>query len=308
MSKNSSKYDSSQTHLFTSFPDSQADSDTDMTELLTNEMVPDNSGNLDQQESTQETTQVKYSVWQLEYYQKYFDVDTNEVMLKVTGSLTPTFNQNYFLNRIRPNPDLYGPFWITMSLVFSIAISGNFVSFMQNFGSDFKWHTDFHKVTSSAAVIITYWWLVPTGLYALQRWRQNQEMETTFSYIELLSIYGYSLFVYIPCSILWMINIGFVQWILVIVAVGLSGTVLFFTFWPSFRQDSKHLGMAVMFLIILLNALLGLSFMLYFFHDPSSGVGPNHNTTLPSIATTLPTTLPTITSSFATSMKTTLAV
>ncbi len=66
------------------------------------------------------------------------------------------------------------------------------------------------------------------------RWR-NQTNE--FSFIEILSIYGYSLFIYIPMSILWLINISFIQWILVISAIVLSGSVLFFTFWPIFNQD-----------------------------------------------------------------------
>ena len=59
--------------------------------------------------------------------------------------MTPTFNQNFLINKIRPNPDLYGPFWICVSLIFTIAIAGNIISFLHNFGSDYKWHTDFHK-------------------------------------------------------------------------------------------------------------------------------------------------------------------
>ena len=59
--------------------------------------------------------------------------------------MTPTFNQSFLINRIRPNPDLYGPFWICISLIFTIAIAGNIVSFLHNFGSEYKWHTDFHK-------------------------------------------------------------------------------------------------------------------------------------------------------------------
>jgi len=80
---------------------------------------------------------------------------------------------------------------------------------------------------------------MPSGIYALQRWRHNEEADTTFSFIELLSVYGYSLFVYIPCSILWMINVSFIQWILVLAAVGLSGICLFFTFWPSLSRNSN---------------------------------------------------------------------
>lgn len=87
----------------------------------------------------------KYSVWQIEYYQKYFNADTNEVLMKLAGSITPTFNNNFLIKRIRPNPDMYGPFWIITTLIFTIAITGNIASFLRNFGSDFEWHTDFHK-------------------------------------------------------------------------------------------------------------------------------------------------------------------
>lgn len=92
-------------------------------------------------------------------------------------------------------------------------------------------------MTTSAAGIISYWWLAPTGLYTVLRMRQNESNDFTF--IELLSIYGYSLFIYIPVSVLWLINISILQWILVLVAVGLSGNVLFFTFWPVLNQDSN---------------------------------------------------------------------
>lgn len=86
-----------------------------------------------------------YSLWQIEYYQKYFNVNTSDVMSRILGSVIPSFGQSTMLNRIRPNPDLYGPFWISTTLIFTIAIAGNIVSFIQNFGTSFTWQTDFHK-------------------------------------------------------------------------------------------------------------------------------------------------------------------
>jgi hypothetical protein len=87
----------------------------------------------------------KYSVWQIEYYQQYFNVNTSDVTSRILGSMVPTFAQNYLLTKIRPNPDLYGPFWVSVTLIFSIAIAGNIQSFFQQFGSKFQWETDFHK-------------------------------------------------------------------------------------------------------------------------------------------------------------------
>ena len=95
-----------------------------------------------------------------------------------------------FLRRsIRPKPDLYGPFWVCVTLIFSVAISGKitnivmgtkkqsqtilgfsisydvttFISFdytgnvaqylqtavQANPATGFRWHYDFHKVRNS---------------------------------------------------------------------------------------------------------------------------------------------------------------
>jgi protein YIPF1/2 len=80
------------------------------------------------------------------FFQLYITTTTSIFIInRIIGSMTPTFNQSFLINKIRPNPDLYGPFWICISLIFTIAIAGNIVSFLHNFGSDYKWHTDFHK-------------------------------------------------------------------------------------------------------------------------------------------------------------------
>ena len=89
-------------------------------------------------------------------------------------------------------------------------------------------------MTSSAAAILIYWWCVPTILYLLSRWRQNK---SDISYLEMLCIYGYSLSIYIPISILWLVQISSIQWILVIISFTLSGGVLVLTFSPIFSND-----------------------------------------------------------------------
>jgi len=53
-------------------------------------------------------------------------------------------------------------------------------------------------VTVATSAIFAYWWLMPTLLYGLLWWRDNQ---AGFTYTELLCIYGYSLAVYIPISV-----------------------------------------------------------------------------------------------------------
>ena len=86
-----------------------------------------------------------------EFYQQFFDVDTAAVKNRVLYSMVPLPGKSFLQHHIRPKPDLYGPFWVCVTLVFSIAISGNMASYLQkSFEADedhpIKWHYDFHKV------------------------------------------------------------------------------------------------------------------------------------------------------------------
>ena len=65
--------------------------------------------------------------------------------------MVPVPGKSFLQYHIRPRPDLYGPFWVCITLVFSIAISGNMADYLQtSFTADddhpMKWHYDFHKV------------------------------------------------------------------------------------------------------------------------------------------------------------------
>lgn len=47
------------------------------------------------------------------------------------------------MDHIQPIPDLYGPFWICVTLIFSIAIFGNFAHYIQNTGVSSTYENDF---------------------------------------------------------------------------------------------------------------------------------------------------------------------
>lgn len=54
----------------------------------------------------------------IEYYQQFFNVDTYMVLERIANSMIPKrAAANYLRMNIGENPDLYGPFWITVTLV-----------------------------------------------------------------------------------------------------------------------------------------------------------------------------------------------
>lgn len=235
----------------------------------------------------------KYSVWSLEYFQRFFDVDTNEVVDRILGSMHPNKGVNYFQHYIQSKPDLYGPFWICVTLVFTIAISGNMANYLQAAALQkaYSWKYDFHAVSVSATFIFLYAWFVPVILWGVLKYHGSDHVsyflliliygnellvvlirlshliyifQFQLSLLELICIYGYSLSVYIPISILWVVQINIFQWALVFIGALLSGYVLMTSIKPAFGEKNLF----IVFIFLCLHALLAVCFMLYFFHVP----------------------------------------
>ncbi|XP_043819855.1 protein YIPF1 [Dromiciops gliroides] len=221
--------------------------------------------------------------WTFEYYQTFFDVDTYQVFDRIKGSVVPIPGRNFVRLYIRSNPDLYGPFWICATLVFAIAISGNLSNFLIHLGDKtFHYVPEFRKVSIAATAIYAYAWLVPLGLWGFLLWRNSKVMSiVSYSFLEIVCVYGYSLFIYIPTAILWIIPQKAVRWILVMVALGLSGSVLVMTFWPAVRDDNRRIAIATIVTIILLHTLLSVGCLAYFFDAPELDYPPAVVTPVP---------------------------
>ncbi|CAG9133055.1 unnamed protein product [Plutella xylostella] len=221
-----------------------------------------------------------HNFWTIEYYQKYFDVQTSEVIERIISSVVPTkVSSSYFDDRIKAKPDLYGPVWISVTLIFTIAVSGNIASYLQNVNSAMHWRYDFHLVSYAATAIICYVWIVPLALWGAIKWTtveaQDEEAiqgSTNPTMMSLFCLYGYSLSVYIPVAILWTIQVSWLQWLLVLLAAFVSGAVLIYWLLTTLRKSKYFLILVASILAV--HFLLATGFMLYFFHIPSTVPSP----------------------------------
>ena len=60
----------------------------------------------------------------VQYYQPYFDLDTQEIINRIWSSFFFCRRQETFLETITRKPDAYGPFWVCF--VLSIMLDQNF--------------------------------------------------------------------------------------------------------------------------------------------------------------------------------------
>ena len=153
----------------------------------------------------------------------------------------------------------------------------------------------------AATVVFSYASLLPAGLFGFLWWvGGGQASSATISFLELVCLYGYSLTIYIPVSLLWLIQvmlmlllivlsvviqrspwlqISWWQWLCVLLGAGLSGVVLFTPIWPAVRHQAARSAAIVMVVIVTLHLLLAVGFMLYFFHVPAAAAAGPHNST-----------------------------
>ena len=65
-----------------------------------------------------------FGFFSFKYYQKYFDVDTADVLRRIKKGTYGALGGALFLDDVKEKPDLYGAFWGCATLVFVVAMGG----------------------------------------------------------------------------------------------------------------------------------------------------------------------------------------
>ncbi|KAG2402311.1 uncharacterized protein HKW66_Vig0235070 [Vigna angularis] len=158
-----------------------------------------------------------FQAFSLSTYKPYFDIDTIDVLDRIKDSLYP-FN-GAFKEKTASNPDLYGPFWICTTLIFVAASIGTFVTYIAHKLKHQEWNYDINVVTWSAGLFYGYAIFVPLCLYLILKY-----FSVPSGLVQLLCLYGYSLFVFIPALCLSVVPWEIFRWVIAGVAGFMSAT------------------------------------------------------------------------------------
>ncbi|WVY98924.1 hypothetical protein V8G54_031075 [Vigna mungo] len=158
-----------------------------------------------------------FQAFSLSTYKPYFDIDTIDVLDRIKDSLYP-FN-GAFKEKTASNPDLYGPFWICTTLIFVAASIGTFVTYIAHKLKHQEWNYDINVVTWSAGLFYGYAIFVPLCLYLILKY-----FSVPSGLVQLLCLYGYSLFVFIPALCLSVVPWEIFRWMIAGVAGFMSAT------------------------------------------------------------------------------------
>ncbi|AQK86422.1 uncharacterized protein LOC100274373 [Zea mays] len=148
-------------------------------------------------------------------YAPYFNVDTDVVVDRLISSVYP---MDGFYRKIDANPDMYGPLWITTTLIFMLAVFGNYATYLVQTKKDMDiWNFDVGYFSWAASVMYSYAIIVPVVFFFLFQYFGSRP-----SLVRFWCMWGYSLFIFIPASVLLLIPVGFLQWVIIALAGGAS--------------------------------------------------------------------------------------
>ncbi|KAF9467231.1 hypothetical protein BDZ94DRAFT_1305706 [Collybia nuda] len=218
-------------------------------------------GNTDRGYLQDQPARGKGGFWTVEYYQPYFDVDTQMVLKRCYATLLPT-STNYLSTHLNP-ADLYGPFWTLTTLIFTLFLSSSLAASISIYlsapGSEYDY--DFHLLSIAVSLVYAYGLALPVLLWLALRYIGVGE----WSVVEAVAIWGYGQFVWIPVSILCVIPVPILRWVLVLGAFALSGYFLVVNVYPILASAEAKATRLIIIIVAVLHAGLALSFKVLFF-------------------------------------------
>lgn len=204
----------------------------------------------------------------MQYYQKYFDVDTELILSRIRRSLVPSQQTFYTKQAINLDediqedmrqPDLYAPFWVATTLIVLIAAASNLADYLASL--DTQWESDFQLV--STAAVLLYGWV---SVVPIVVWSIMKSIGEAPGLVSLISLYGYSLTVYLPTSVLCIVPNELLRWCLILLSFSMSSWFLLRNVYYQLPDDQRTKGLSLLATILAVNGSLSLVLKLYFFN------------------------------------------
>ncbi|KAJ7455049.1 hypothetical protein FB451DRAFT_969146, partial [Mycena latifolia] len=192
--------------------------------------------------------------------QSYFDVDTKAVLIRhCTATLLPS-TTDFLSSHLNP-ADLYGPFCTATTLVLVLFLSSS-LGASASVAPGTPYAYDFGLLSATAGLVYAYALALPMLLWAALRWMGVGD----WSVVEVVAVWGYGMFAWIPVAILAVIPVPVVRWALVGIGFGLSGYFLVCNVYPILCTAHSKSPRLLVLVLLALHAGLALSFKVLFFN------------------------------------------
>ena len=189
---------------------------------------------------------------------KYFDVELNDIKLKLKGAILP-FNKSFYQS-IEINADLYGPFWIFTTIIFLIAVIGSFTNYMNSEDKE-KFVYNYNHVPHAVFIIYGFGFGAPLILWIISKFIFKIDIDL----ITNMCVYGYSYAILIPVLLICIVPFKLVSTLSLLYFLIHSCAFLFYNMILIIQNKAPKSRFVVIGLIGGIQFVLFLLLKFYFF-------------------------------------------
>ena len=189
---------------------------------------------------------------------KYFNVELHDLKLKIKGAIIP-FNKSFYQS-IEINADLYGPFWTFTTIIFLIALIGNFNSYIHAEDKE-NYVYDYNNVPYAISIIYGFGFGAPIILWLISKFVFRIDIDLLTN----LCVYGYSYTILVPILLLCIIPLKLISTLALLYFLLHSCTFLFYNMYLIIRQKAPKAKFFVLGLLGGVQLVLFLLLKFYFF-------------------------------------------
>ncbi|ODO05876.1 hypothetical protein I350_04937 [Cryptococcus amylolentus CBS 6273] len=162
-----------------------------------------------------------------------------------------------------------GPFWTLTTLILILYTTSTLtISIAQYLNSD-PVSSSLPLLSTATSTVYLYGLLVPSLLWGATKWLGIGE----WGIAEVLGVYGYSMGVFIPISLLCLIPVGIVRWVLIILGGISSGYFLVRNIYPVLASAENKFAQLLIGAVVALHGIMIIAMKVIFFSN--SVVGPD---------------------------------
>jgi hypothetical protein len=196
------------------------------------------------------------------FYKPYFDVETSDIIKRIYFAASIVLRKDdSFMGIIREKPDLYGPFWISTTLIFVIAFTSHLSSWLASWMTGKNWVYDFQSIVTAASLIYGFAFGAPAAV-----WVALRQYDPKFRLITITCLYGYSMFVFIPWSFVCLQPFSILSWFTLLLAFACSGLLLARNLAPNILEITGNHGPSILGIIAFAQFCFSLSLKFFFFN------------------------------------------
>lgn len=234
-------------------------------------------------ESEPTGTRAEARFWQPRYYAAYFDINITDFLTRVFRSLVPfkpllgwADDEEEAVGGTSV-PDLYGPVWVTTTLVLALSMGAKMAEFLTNVFRQKETTSiepslstlEFSRLWRASGVLYFYVFLFPLMLTLFQclfaKRSLNESSVRAHPIVGTIMVYGYSMAPVVLAAFVATVPVEMVQIVAMTMAFAIGAFVIMLNLWRDVSVEHRSLTYFVRLLAVCAHAGVGAALIFIFF-------------------------------------------